>query len=74
MDTPYNIATGQVEPVSFPSLPNLLGGLRAWRNERRRMAEITRELNSYSDAELNDLGLRRGDIADVARGRYSRGR
>jgi uncharacterized protein YjiS (DUF1127 family) len=72
MDTPYNIATGQLEAVTIPTLSNLLSGFRAWRAERRQIAQITRELGSYSNAELSDLGLRRGDIADVARGRFAR--
>ena len=38
--------------------------LAAWREERR----IYRELSSYSDAELADLGMGRGDVRAAARG------
>jgi uncharacterized protein YjiS (DUF1127 family) len=45
----------------------------AWRAERQKVARITSELNCYADRELADLGLTRGDIADVARGTFRRG-
>jgi uncharacterized protein YjiS (DUF1127 family) len=38
---------------------------RAARRERRR---VYRELMSYRDHELDDLGVRRSDIAGIARG------
>ena len=38
--------------------------LAAWREERR----VYRELSGYSDAELAELGMGRGDIAAAARG------
>lgn len=38
--------------------------LAAWREERR----IHNELSSYSDAELTELGMGRGDIRAAARG------
>lgn len=38
--------------------------LAAWREERR----IYRELSSYSDAELAELGMGRGDVRAAARG------
>jgi uncharacterized protein YjiS (DUF1127 family) len=72
MDTPYNAATGLLEPISFSGEQSLLVRYRAWREQRRRIARITRELGSYSDAELSDLGLKRADIPDVARGRFRR--
>jgi uncharacterized protein YjiS (DUF1127 family) len=39
---------------------------RAVRRERRR---LYRELDAYSDRELEEIGLRRGDISLIARGR-----
>ena len=43
-----------------------LTGLLAWleevREERRELRRIRRELASYSDHDLDDLGIRRGDI------------
>lgn len=38
--------------------------LAGWREERR----IYRELSSYSDAELTEIGMRRGDVRAAARG------
>ena len=38
--------------------------LAAWREERR----IYRELSSYTDTELADLGMGRGDVRAAARG------
>jgi len=64
--------------ASFGS-PIGAGGLRnlgaLFSNRRRQVSErarIRRELMSYSDRELNDLGLGRSDIEAVASGRYSR--
>jgi uncharacterized protein YjiS (DUF1127 family) len=46
---------------------------QAWRERRRQINRITFELNSYTDRELADLGLGRGDIDQVARGTFRRG-
>ncbi len=72
MDTPYNAATGRLEAFDFPAVSATLAGFRAWRAERRKIAEITRELGTYSNSDLADLGLKRSDIPDVARGRLRR--
>jgi uncharacterized protein YjiS (DUF1127 family) len=37
--------------------------LNAW----RRYREAVRELSQLSDHELSDIGIRRGDIEDIAR-------
>lgn len=37
--------------------------LRRW----QRYGEVRRELASYTDRELVDMGLSRGDISDIAR-------
>ena len=37
--------------------------LQAW----RRYRDAVRELSQLSDRELADIGVRRGDIADIAR-------
>ncbi len=50
----------------------LAGRFAAWNERRRAIAQITRELNSYSAREIAELGLSHGDIADVARGRFAR--
>ena len=39
--------------------------------ERSQYRQIVRELSSMSDRELNDIGIGRGDIIDVARGTYA---
>jgi uncharacterized protein YjiS (DUF1127 family) len=41
--------------------------IKAFRNWRR-YTETVRELNRLSNRELNDLGIKRSDIAGVARG------
>ncbi|TVS06142.1 MAG: DUF1127 domain-containing protein [Rhodobacteraceae bacterium] len=48
------------------SLGALLATLKTWNDER-----ITRrDLNALTDRELADIGLTRGDINDVAQGRF----
>lgn len=44
----------------------------AWNQRRRTIARVTRELNTYTERQLADLGLSRSDIPDVARGRITR--
>jgi uncharacterized protein YjiS (DUF1127 family) len=45
---------------------------QAWRAERRYRARIWRELMSYTDRELADIGLTRSDIPAVVNGTYRR--
>jgi uncharacterized protein YjiS (DUF1127 family) len=51
--------------------PGWAAGLLAWleeaRAERRELARIRRELASYDDRDLDDLGIRRSDIPALAR-------
>jgi uncharacterized protein YjiS (DUF1127 family) len=50
-------------------LADVLGRIAAWNDAR-----VTRKsLSALSDRELDDLGLVRGDIDDIARGVYRRG-
>lgn len=55
----------------------LLGGivlrLSGWFGEHRRYRQTMNELSVLSDRELEDIGLRRTDIEDVAQ-RCARGR
>ena len=55
----------------------LLGGialrLSGWFGEQRRYRQTMNELSVLSDRELEDIGLRRTDIEDVAQ-RCARGR
>ncbi len=71
MDLPYNTASGLIETEAQPHRIGLTA-LRTWLANRHEAARITRELRSYSDNDLADLGLRRGDIPDVARGTFRR--
>ncbi len=50
----------------------MLDQIKAWNRRRQTIARVTRELNTYSNRQLADLGLSRGDIPDVARGRITR--
>ena len=43
-------------------LPGLLTWLEEVREERRELRRIRRELASYSDHDLDDIGIRRADI------------
>jgi uncharacterized protein YjiS (DUF1127 family) len=49
-------------------LPGLLGWLEEVREERRELRRIRRELASYNDHDLDDLGIRRGDIPALVKG------
>ena len=43
-----------------------------WRAKRAYRARIARELHSYTDRELFDLGIQRGDIPAVLNGTFRR--
>jgi uncharacterized protein YjiS (DUF1127 family) len=50
-------------------LADLVGRIAAWNDAR-----VTRKgLSALTDRELDDLGLVRGDIDDIARGTFKRG-
>ncbi|WP_213684629.1 DUF1127 domain-containing protein [Roseicyclus sp.] len=50
-------------------LTEVFGRIAAWNDAR-----VTRKsLSALTDRELEDLGLVRGDIDDIARGNYQRG-
>ena len=44
----------------------------AWRAKMAYRARIARELNTYTDRELFDLGIQRGDIPAVINGTFRR--
>jgi uncharacterized protein YjiS (DUF1127 family) len=44
----------------------------AWRRQRASRARIARELATYTDRELFDLGITRADIPAVINGTYRR--
>jgi uncharacterized protein YjiS (DUF1127 family) len=68
MDAPYDTTTGFPRSVSFAGSSFGLGRIGTWISERRRIARVTRELAYYSDRDLADMGLTRGEIPLVARG------
>lgn len=56
--------------LPMPVLGNkgsLLQKLIAWYGERQRYRQTVNELSALSERELEDIGLTRGDILDVAR-------
>ncbi len=58
--------------VSAERRPSLKARFLAWRERRRERARIARELLSYTDRELFDLGITRGDIPAILDGTYRR--
>ena len=51
--------------------PGLAARFAVWWERRREARRIARELSGYNDRHLAELGLRRSDIPDVARGRFA---
>ena len=51
-------------------VPSMINTFRAW----KRRSRISYELNSMNDHDLADIGITRGDIGNVVRGRFIRGR
>jgi uncharacterized protein YjiS (DUF1127 family) len=49
------------------ALGALIDRVETWRARRRKQAQIYRELMDCSDRELNELGLSRRDIPQIAR-------
>jgi uncharacterized protein YjiS (DUF1127 family) len=49
------------------ALGALIERIQGWNGRRRKQAQIYRELMTYSDRELNEIGLSRGDIPEIAR-------
>jgi uncharacterized protein YjiS (DUF1127 family) len=57
--------------ASVLDLTGLMNAFRVWRARRQEIARITRELETFNDRELADLGLSWSDIPAVARGEYA---
>ena len=57
---------------AYGNSDSIFARVATWNQRRKTIARVTRELNTYSDRQLADLGLSRGDIPDVARGRITR--
>jgi uncharacterized protein YjiS (DUF1127 family) len=68
MNASVAVAKGSAIGAGFA---RALNALQVWRERRREIARLTRELQTYSDRELAEIGLCRGDIPDVARGRFA---
>jgi uncharacterized protein YjiS (DUF1127 family) len=51
------------------ALGALIERVESWRERRREQLQVYRELMACSDRELNELGLRRRDIPEIARTR-----
>jgi uncharacterized protein YjiS (DUF1127 family) len=51
------------------ALGALIERVESWRERRRQKLQVYRELMAYSDRELNELGLSRRDIPQIARTR-----
>jgi len=51
------------ETITMTTLKTLSGKLQAW----RRYRDALRELSQLSDRELGDIGIRRGEIEEIAR-------
>ncbi len=69
------IARSQTRTAARPvadSLQGLALRFQAFREASRNRARIRRELMTYTDHQLADLGLSRGDIPAVAAGTYRR--
>ena len=56
------------EFVSFIS--NLVSGLTGWCLQIAERRSLQYELDRYSDRELADIGIMRGDIEDIVLGTY----
>lgn len=70
---PFTAMASFGSPIGVGGLLQNLGALFAARRQAvTERARVRRELNGYSDRELSDLGLGRGDIEAVVAGHYSR--
>ncbi len=64
--------TDDVAAQASGPFPQLLAWFRARRAERQRQATIARELATYTDRQLFDLGIQRADIPAIVKGTYRR--
>lgn len=61
-------ATGEIrEEGALAALRGLVARIRERIEEERRYRQTLRELSSLSDRELDDIGIGRGQIREVAR-------
>lgn len=65
------MTTQTINSYLLSPIEGLLQFLKNWNRgyqQKKRINQTIKELNQLSDAELNDIGLGRGDIYAVAHG------
>jgi uncharacterized protein YjiS (DUF1127 family) len=62
-----DILAGRVQSSSTRRLGELFVRLNLWLEQKRRYRETVSELSALSDEVLADVGVRRGEIKDIAR-------
>jgi uncharacterized protein YjiS (DUF1127 family) len=67
INTRPDILAGRVQSSSTRRLAELFARLNHWLEQRRRYRETVSELSALSDEVLADVGVRRGEIHEVAR-------
>jgi uncharacterized protein YjiS (DUF1127 family) len=72
MATSTYIAFEHPQMFVLDVLQQTAASFTAWRTERRERARIARELATYSDRELFDLGIQSTDIPAIINGTYRR--
>jgi len=72
MATLTNIAFDHPHTPARDVLHQAVASFTAWRTEQRKRAQIARELATYTDRELFDLGIQRADVPAIINGTYTR--
>jgi uncharacterized protein YjiS (DUF1127 family) len=62
-----DILAGRVQSSSSRRLAELFAGLNRWLEQRSRYRATVSELSALNDDVLADIGVRRGEINDIAR-------
>jgi uncharacterized protein YjiS (DUF1127 family) len=62
-----DILAGRVQSSSTRRLAELFARFNLWLEQRRRYRETVSELSALSDEVLADVGVRRGEIHELAR-------
>jgi len=72
MATTFHGVSGLATTSLRARLRTAIRSFQAWRAERRRRAEVLRELAKFDDRDLRDLAISRYDFAAIARGNFRR--
>jgi uncharacterized protein YjiS (DUF1127 family) len=67
-----HVLNSAADLVSADRPVSLRARFLAWREKRRQRARMARELMSYTDRELLDLGITRSDIPAIINGTFRR--